>query len=228
MNETIRGITVKLYKGGMIIYVNSSMDFSILSELVEKKFSASKGFFKGEVPKVGFKGCEITLYEKNKLIDLISEILGTEVSLWENPEDFVETTEDKIKRAKSVDEVLSKAIDVRADDEYTKFYKRTLRSGQLINSKGNVVIIGDVNPGAEVVAEGNIFVMGSVKGIVHAGAGGNREAVVVALNLIPTQLRIADIITRSPDEKVSMSNAPEIAYINDGRIFIEDFLQKRK
>ena len=107
-------------------------------------------------------------------------------------------------------------------------YKKTLRSGQLLKSEGNIVIIGDVNPGAEVVAKGNIFVMGSVKCIVHAGAEGNREAVVVALNLVPTQLRIADIITRAPDENVKANYIPEVAYIRDNRIFIEVFLQKRK
>lgn len=228
MIDRTRGITVKLYKGGMIIFINSAMDYGQLSELVKEKFAASASFFKGAVPKVGFKGHEITLYEKNKLIELISNVLHTEVTLWENPEDLVETTEEKIKRSISVDAVLSKAIDVEADDEYTKFYKKTLRSGQFIRSKGNVVIVGDVNPGAEVIADGNIFIMGSVKGIVHAGASGNREAVIVALNLVPTQLRIADIITRSPDEKIKLNYQPEVAYINDGRIFIEDFLQKRK
>jgi septum site-determining protein MinC len=71
--------------------------------------------------------------------------------------------------------------------------------------------------------------MGTVKGTVHAGAKGNREAIVAALNLSPTQLRIADVITRSPDEDDTLhGEAPEIAYIKDNRIFIEEILQKRK
>ena len=76
---------------------------------------------------------------------------------------------------------------------------------------------------------GNIVIMGSVKGTVHAGAKGNREAVVAALNLSPTQLRIADVITRSPDEDETLHGvAPEIAYIKNHQIYIEEILQKRK
>ena len=70
--------------------------------------------------------------------------------------------------------------------------------------------------------------MGTVKGTVHAGAKGNREAIVVALNLSPIQLRIANVISRSPDYDVEHGLVPEIAYIRDDKIFIEDFLQKRK
>ena len=77
---------------------------------------------------------------------------------------------------------------------------RNLRSGQKICSDGNVVILGDINPGAEVVAGGNILVMGSLRGIAHAGAGGDETAVVAAYRLNPTQIRIANHITRPPDK----------------------------
>ena len=72
------------------------------------------------------------------------------------------------------------------------------------------------------------MVMGTIKGIVHAGSKGDRDAVVVALNLSPTQLRIADIITRAPDDDSKTDLNPEVAYIKDGQIFIEEFLQKKK
>jgi septum site-determining protein MinC len=87
------------------------------------------------------------------------------------------------------------------------------------------VVFGDVNPGGEIVATGNIVVMGSVRGTVHAGADGNKEAVVVALNLQPTQLRIGDIITRPPDEKdVKSTFIPGIAFIKDDIVYIERYL----
>ena len=90
-------------------------------------------------------------------------------------------------------------------------------------SEGNLVIIGDINPGAELIAAGNIVVMGSLRGIVHAGCDGNRDAIVSALYLQPTQLRIADIITRSPDGEAKITEPiPEIASIKDGRIYIEE------
>ena len=74
-------------------------------------------------------------------------------------------------------------------DKNTILVQRTLRSGQSIRYGGNVVIIGDVNPGAEVTATGNIMVMGALRGVVHAGAGGDEKAVIMAFRLEPTQLR---------------------------------------
>lgn len=97
--------------------------------------------------------------------------------------------------------------------------KRTLRSGQGVHFPGNVIVLGDVNPGAEIVAEGDIFVYGTLRGIAHAGIGGDRGASVVALRLAPTQLRIADVISRAPDDS-ALPNQPEYAYISDNRIMI--------
>ena len=86
-------------------------------------------------------------------------------------------------------------------DENTILVQRTLRSGQSVRYDGNVVVMGDVNPGAEVAATGNVIVMGALRGVVHAGAGGNENAVVMAFRLQPTQLRIANHITRPPDNE---------------------------
>jgi septum site-determining protein MinC len=116
------------------------------------------------------------------------------------------------------------------DQGPAKFYRGTVRSGQLISYEGNLVVIGDVNPGGEVVATGNIIVMGSLRGMVHAGADGNKEAIVVAFNLQPMQLRIADVITRSPDEKElknTFTFIPELAYVKDDIVYIERYLPQR-
>ncbi len=98
--------------------------------------------------------------------------------------------------------------------------KRTLRSGQSIRFAGSVVIFGDINPGAEVVVKGDIMVFGTVRGTVHAGAAGDREASVAALRLAPAQLRIADMYSRSPDEGQLPPYEPECARISDGGIVI--------
>ncbi len=105
------------------------------------------------------------------------------------------------------------------------FYTGTLRSGQNLHSDAHLVILGDVNPGAEITATGNVVVLGALRGIVHAGTSGDRKASVSALILNPTQIRIADIITRSPDE-TSERYQPEIAYIKDDRIYIDAITKK--
>lgn len=108
-------------------------------------------------------------------------------------------------------------------DENTILVQRTLRSGQSIQYNGNVVVMGDVNPGAEVVATGNIIIMGVLRGVVHAGAAGNEEALVLAFRLQPTQLRIASHITRPPDGESLESDQPELARIKNGVVTIEAF-----
>ncbi len=95
--------------------------------------------------------------------------------------------------------------------------RRTFRSGQSLRHPGHVVVIGDVNPGAEIVAGGNIVVWGRVRGLVHAGALGDMDAVICALDLAPTQLRIAGYIARSPDKR-RRKPAPEMAAVRDGKI----------
>ncbi|MGC8839796.1 MAG: septum site-determining protein MinC [Anaerolineae bacterium] len=97
---------------------------------------------------------------------------------------------------------------------------RTLRSGQALRHPGHVVVIGDVNPGAEIVAGGHVVVWGRLRGTVHAGAHGDEGAVICALRLAPTQLRIADVVARSP-ENAGEPDAPEVARLRDGRIVVE-------
>lgn len=227
MNRT-ESVVLKLYKEGMLVYINKKLSFTELKAKVIEKFKKSENFFKGLTLKVGFTGMELSQEEHDILIKSVSDVLGCKAVLWENPIPIEETTADKVNQNLSGEEILKKAFKIEVEDEKTKFYTRTIRSGQLLESEGNIVIIGDVNPGAELVAAGNIVVMGSIKGIVHAGAKGNREAVVVALNLSPIQLRIANVISRSPDNAEEHGFVPEIAFIRDDKIFIEDFLQKRK
>ncbi|WP_420641828.1 septum site-determining protein MinC [Candidatus Leptofilum sp.] len=98
--------------------------------------------------------------------------------------------------------------------------KETLRSGRSIYHEGHVVIIGDVNPGAEVVASGDVIVWGRLRGLVHAGALGDETAVICALELSPTQLRIANQIAIAPEEKGRRA-IPEQAAIRNGQIVAE-------
>ncbi len=97
--------------------------------------------------------------------------------------------------------------------------RRTLRSGQTLRHPGHIVIIGDVNPGAEVVAGRDIVVWGRVRGLVHAGALGDEDAVICALDLAPMQLRIGSHIARSPEERPSQL-MPEKASVREGQIVV--------
>ena len=95
---------------------------------------------------------------------------------------------------------------------------RTLRSGQVLRHHSHVTVIGDINPGAEIIAAGSILVWGRLRGTVHAGALGDRSAVVCALEMMPALLRIADQMARTPDQRPA---GPETASIQDDRIVVE-------
>ena len=111
----------------------------------------------------------------------------------------------------------------------TALVQRTLRSGQKVSFGGNVVVLGDVNPGAEIIADGHVVVLGALKGTVHAGAAGNEDSFVAALNMAPMQIRIADVLGCSSDEpphKKRRPQGPMIAYAEEGRIYMEPITKK--
>lgn len=143
-----------------------------------------------------------------------------------------DTAQDEhLKETKQKDENIDKIpapqklIDVpsvyRQDDKCV-FIKSMLRNGQRLNSEGNVIVMGDVNPGAQIVAGGNIVVLGTLRGVAHAGAWGDQSAIVFALNLQPTQLRIANIIAVAPAD-VEVTGYPEVAQAKNGKIVIEPY-----
>jgi septum site-determining protein MinC len=99
-------------------------------------------------------------------------------------------------------------------------HQGTLRSGDHLQAEGSVLVLGDVNPGARISAGGHVLVWGRLRGVAHAGRRGDREARVVALQLRPLQLRIADLVARGPEEAPPAGLAEE-ARLEDGEIRIE-------
>ncbi len=114
-------------------------------------------------------------------------------------------------------------INERGEKEVSTF-KGNLRSGQSIKTNGDLVVVGNVNSNSYIYATGNIFVLGKLYGVPHAGYGGNNEAVVFAFDLNPPQIRIGDYITRSPEKNVLLKKrvdiVPEVAFVDAGVIVI--------
>lgn len=197
----IEAVTFKLTRNGLIILLDDNLDFSTIKRLLKKKLEESKDFFQGAILKTTIKGRDLEAYELEELKQLINSETG-----------FEDISEDVVTFDWSKNTVEGK----------TKFYRGTMRSGNKISFKGNVVVMGDINPGAEVIATGNILVTGMLKGTVHAGCKGNRNAIVSAQGIYPTQLRIADLITVSPENKYEKVMSFETAYIKDNMICIAD------
>src|SRR5688572_3417498 len=154
----------------------------------------------------------------NDLVELRDQLSERNVALWavvsESP--TTEQTSQLLGLATRISKPRPEEQRQFADtisDDTALFISKTIRSGTRIEYPGNVVIVGDVNPGAEVIAEGNVVVWGKVRGVIHAGAKGNREAFICALDLSANQLRIADEV--SAMLKPQKDPRPEIASINN-------------
>jgi septum site-determining protein MinC len=226
MEESV--ISFKATVNGLILIMREEDSFDKIYEHVEKKLESSGRFFKGASISVKYRGKKLNTEQEQKLAKLLSERTNAEIKSFE--EDLTQPEREPEEAEKGRERPKMKIVFFNDLEEgMTKFYKGTVRSGQLVSFEGNLVVIGDVNPGGEVMATGNVIVMGSLRGIVHAGADGNKEAVVAALNLQPTQLRIADVITRSPDLKENrMAMIPEMAAVKDDMVYIERFLPQYK
>jgi len=109
---------------------------------------------------------------------------------------------------------------------------RTVRGGAAFRSSGDIVVYGDVNAGAELIADGHIVVLGRLRGLAHAGAGGNEDARVIAFDLSPTQLRIAHRIAYAPERPRRVGGRsvgpwqPEVARIDGDHIVFEDYRRR--
>ena len=210
-------ITFKGVKEG--IYVNiEGNDFIAIKNELNKKISNSPEFYKGS-KLLGIKSNELSgeeLLDLKYILKYKYDLIILEEGL---PSYIIDGNDSNIIK----EEVIFEGI----EEGMTSFIKGTLRSGQVVEYDGNIVIIGDVNPGSLIEAGGNIIVLGTLRGVAHAGKGGNSNSIVASYNLSPTQLRIADKIARSPDHGVDGSRIPEVAIIKNGEVVIEPYLPNK-
>ncbi len=200
---------------GLILSLDPDLPFEELLQAVGEKFAASAGFFKNAKLALTFRGRKLTKEQEDLLIDEIVRNSKIQVVCIVDEE---KQSEELYRRA--VESALEKK-----KEEDGHFYRGTLRSGQVLETETSVVIIGDVNPGAQVVSKGNIVVLGCCMGNLYAGAGGDRSCFAAALTMKPMQVRIADKIARSAIVKKKDSGDypldPKIVYIKEDHLQIK-------
>ena len=197
-------VVFKGRKNGINIVLDSSLSFEEIKRQLKLKLVDAEKFFGNTKSAISFIGRDLSEQEEEELLETISKSTQLDIAA----------------------PTLEKVFDpFSAKNNMTYFHKGGLRSGQEIRYAGSVVVIGDINPGGEIIAEGNIIVLGTLKGLVHAGCLGNSECYVAALLFRPTQLRIADIISYIPDiPDFSVGKKeiePSYAYSKEGRIYVE-------
>lgn len=224
MDTTSSTVQIKGLRDGLLVTLTGEVWDEQRASLVQQ-IDERQAFFKGARLALDLGSQELGVNEMVDLRDMLSE---RGISLWavisESPK--TEKTAQLLGLATRIskprpEEKRRYAVE-DLGDETALFLNKTLRSGTRIEFPGHVVVLGDVNPGAEIIAEGNVIVWGRVRGVVHAGCKGNRQAIICALDLSASQLRIADEV--SALLKPRSSPHPEIASINpDGRLQSESW-----
>lgn len=195
-------VTIKGTKDGFTLLLDDQCSYQELLEEIEEKLSVTTRDTDDNrlIPvrlEVGNR------YLNKEQIAAISELIRTKKKLY-------------VSQVNS--NVVTKAEAERMHQEHriVKVVKM-IRSGQVLEITGDLLLIGDVNPGAKVIATGNIYVMGVLRGVAHAGAKGNINAFIAASKMEPAQLMIADIVSRSPDENQDLNHEMEYAYVDKER-----------
>lgn len=193
--------------------MNPDAPFETLLEHMQERFQNSARFFQGAQMAVSFWDRRLNYTEEQTVLNLISEITGIDiVCVIDNDKEHERIYKNMIERTLS---------NVQKRDG--QFYKGTLNKKQVIESDTSIVILGDVELGAKVIARGNIVIVGALRGSVHAGAAGDREAYIVALTMKPKFLRIGDVEAKRQiiyHESLSI-RGPKIAAIDGTRIYLD-------
>ncbi|MGQ0792792.1 MAG: septum site-determining protein MinC [Deltaproteobacteria bacterium] len=206
MGIIVKGITVP----ALLIKLDKTK--TIDANIAEMNEKLAAAFFKNSAVAVDTNEIPLAEADKSNIEEALRKS-GTNFLGYKTSESVrADTAREKDTRGKSLPDVTEKKA--------AHIVNKTMRSGQRIEHDGDVLVIGDVNPDAYIIASGNIVVMGILRGVVHAGARGDETAVIMALKLKPQQLRIAGCFTRPPDD-MQTPEYPEKAFVRDNQIYIE-------
>jgi septum site-determining protein MinC len=216
-----QGINIKGIREGLLITVGDG-EWEQINKSLLSHIDAQSEFLKGAKITLEVGNHILKAADLGRLRDQLSErgmnlraVLSNSPTTERNAQALGLAT----KLSKPRPDRVTRRIDSSIQGDQAMLVQRTLRSGHSLKYAGHVVVIGDVNPGAEIIAGGNVVVWGRLRGTVHAGADGNIDAVVCALDLSPTQLRIADQISITPPQRKRPK--PEIARLEKGKVVAE-------
>ena len=190
----------------VLIKINEEAGFEDITIAIRKKVVQLRRIYKDEKTPIMITGKIL----KNKEMDLIQEIIQEKLD--------VDVDFDMPKELGLYN--IRKTFIQEVSTSETKFHRGSLRSGQKVEEEGSIVILGDVNSGAEVVAADNIVVLGCLRGLAHAGAKGNKKAIIAAGRLDTVQIRISNIV-REIDRDEEPLHKQAIVYVHDEKIIIE-------
>ncbi|WP_335993271.1 septum site-determining protein MinC [Fusobacterium polymorphum] len=211
-------VIIKGKNDRLVIALNPDIDFLDICDILKTKILEAKNFIGNSRMAIEFSGRALTNEEENKLIGIITENSNIVIS-------YIFS-----KRTDSEEEMDLENINSLIEEGKTHFFRGTLRSGSKIESDGNVVVLGDVNPSSIIKARGNVIVLGHLNGTVYAGLGGDDRAFIGAIYFNPIQLTIGmKTITDIQDEildssRVNKKSRFKVARIRNQEIVVEELI----
>lgn len=199
-------VAINLKKEQIVIKLDEESKQEEIVETLKKKLTELKKLYKNEKTPILVTGKIL----KNKEIDEIQKLIKNEIDV------EIEFDAPKSLGLHSITKTFEKEIAISE----TKFHRGSLRSGQRVESEGSLVIIGDVNSGAEVIASDNIIILGALRGLAHAGAKGNKQAIIAAGLVDTVQIRIANVVKEIDRDEEPM-HKQSCVYIEEEKIIIE-------
>lgn len=208
-----RLVTIRSNRYGLDIELDKKTDFEVLFDILSEKFKESARFFKDAKMALSFSGRVLTRTEEERILDVINRYTQIDVLC------VVEQNDENEPFYRSlVEQSLSER-----EKRDGQFYRGSLGKRQLLESETSIIILGDVEPDARIISNGNIVVVGTLYGSAHAGASGDRNAFIVALSMQPRNLRIAEVDAKRQliyQESINIKG-PKIAVIDGNRIYLD-------
>ena len=194
-------INISIKKNQVAIKIDEEAEQKEIISSLKKKMLELKNLYKDDKTPILITGKILKNKEMDEIQNIIKKFLDVEIE-FDSP---------KVLGLHGIKKTFYKEV---ATSE-TKFHKGALRSGQRLEFEGSIVIIGDVNAGAEVIASENIVILGNLRGLAHAGAKGNKDAVIEASEIDAVQIRIADKVKEIERDESEIKKIKTSAYIND-------------
>ena len=201
-------ITINLRKDNIIIKINEDSSQEEIVYMLRKKIPELKKLYQGETTPIVITGKVL----KNKEIDEIQELIKRYLDV------NIKFDSPRTLGLHGITRTYNKEI---ATSE-TKFHRGSVRSGQKIEFEGSIIVLGDVNDGAEVIAGENIVILGILRGLAHAGAKGNKDAMIAASSIEDPQLRIANVVIERERAEIQEETRKTYVYLNEkGEMILE-------
>ncbi len=205
-------VKINLTNENLIIKLNEEAEYKEIVESLKKKITQLKKLYKDSKMPILVIGKNLKEQERVEIKNIIQEKIDVKIS-FDMPQELGLHG-------------IKKSFSQEIESSQTKFHRGAVRSGQKIEYEGSIVILGDVNGGAEVIAEDNVVVLGVLRGLAHAGAKGNKKAIIAAASIDCKQIRIADIIKEMENETDEEGNIiaktrKTYAYVENDELILE-------